>query len=159
MQPFGKVREKLLHVFTDQNTALHLADQRPHGFGGLLLQIIPPLGLFSVERNQLLSENFICQSGFDFTDALLGKVALPWIGAVANHVHMRVMRFIVKGRVPLQMVGVDFQILRQLHRLGGKQSFPCAGVIIAQPSSILPAQGNNRRPYISGVGGYFLRNL
>ncbi len=102
------MREELLHALADQNAAFHLADQFRHGFGGLLLQLIPPLGLFSVERNQLLPENFICQSGLHFADALFGKVALLRIGAVADHVNMRVVRFVMKRRIPFQVVRVDF---------------------------------------------------
>ena len=159
MQTFGKVREELLHSLADQNAALHLPDHFPQGLGRLFLQLVPTLSLFTVQRNQLLTENLICQRGLHFADALFREVALFWIGAVANHVNMRMVRFIVKCRVPFQMVGMDFQVLRQLHRFGGKQGFPYTGAIIAQPRGVLPAQRNNRRPHIASVGGHFLRHL
>ncbi|MPM44604.1 hypothetical protein SDC9_91283 [bioreactor metagenome] len=65
----------------------------------------------------------------------------------------------MKRGVPFQMVGLDFKVLSKFQRLGGEQRFPCVGVIIAQPSGVLPPQGYDGRPYVSGVRGYFLRDV
>ncbi|KAF5028101.1 hypothetical protein DSECCO2_662580 [anaerobic digester metagenome] len=108
MQTFGKVREELLHALADQNAAIHLTDQFSHGFGHLFLQVIPPLGLFPVKRDELLTENLICQRGLHFFDALFREIALSWIGAIADHVDMRVVGLVVESGVPFQMVRVDF---------------------------------------------------
>ncbi|MPM63011.1 hypothetical protein SDC9_109889 [bioreactor metagenome] len=65
----------------------------------------------------------------------------------------------MKRGVPFQMVGLDFQVLSKLQRLRGEQGFPCVGIVIPQPGGVLPPQGYDGRPYVSGVCGYFLRDV
>ena len=72
---------------------------------------------------------------------------------------MGMVGFIVECRIPFQMIRMDFQVFSQLHSFGGKQGFPRKGIVIPKPGSIFTAQGNNRRPHISGICGYLIRNL
>ncbi|ASB41915.1 hypothetical protein ADH66_15385 [Acutalibacter muris] len=73
--------------------------------------------------------------------------------------HMRVVRFIVESREPLQVSHRDAQVFRK--RLGlGTEHIPPAGTIVkAEPLCIFTSERNNYRPHVAAVFVELLRHL
>lgn len=105
-----------------------------------------------IELCELLPENFFCQPRLDLGDALFGQESFGWICTVADHVDMRVVGLIVEGGVPSKILPGDLHCRRHFHSILGEQGFPFLRPVIAEAGGVLPPQGDDGQPHISGVG-------
>ena len=64
---------------------------------------------------------------------------------------MGVFPFIVEGGVPAEIVGRDVHCCGDVVAVRAEQIPPRLGTVVAQPHCILPLQGDNVGPHISGV--------
>ena len=87
--------------------------------------------------------HFLCQSGFDVRDARLRKKDRVTVCAIADHVDMGMMAFVVEGGVPAELVKRNPHSVRKPGSVTGKQVFPLPGVVVAQTGGVLPAQRND----------------
>ena len=117
----------------------------------LLHQILPALGLPFIDLGEILPEDIPRQHRAHLCQPLFGEVPFGWIGAVADHVDMGMVAFVVEGRVPAKVREGDFHRLRNLGSVGAQQGLPLFPVVVSQPRRILPPQREDGRPHIAGV--------
>lgn len=65
----------------------------------------------------------------------------------------------MESDVPLKIFPGDFHRLRHFHHILGAQCLPFFGLVIAEAGGVFPPQGNDKKPYLAGVGCNFLRHL
>ncbi len=158
-QPLGQFQHEPFDVWILQRTVFHLHDELPQHVVTLLGELVPALGLLTVNLRQVLAEDFLCQGGLDRGDAGFVQEAGPAVGAPADHVDVRVVRFIVEGGVPAELAVGDFHRLRHLRCKAGEQFPPLFCVVVAKAGGVLPAQGDNREPDVAWGAGHRLRHL
>ena len=158
-QPLRQLQHEPFDVRILQRTVFHLLDELPQHVVTLLGELVPALGLLAVYLRQVLTKDFLCQGGLDGGDAGFVQKAGPAVGAPADHVDVRVVRFIVEGRVPAELAVGNLHRLRHLRRKAGKQFLPLFGVVVSETGSVLPAQGDNREPDVAGMTSHRLRHL
>ena len=120
---------------------------------------IPLLCLAAVDLRQVLVEYFLCQPRFDLRDALSIQENGLAVGAVADHMDVRVVALIVKGGVPVELTQRYLHRLCNLRSVAGEQVLPAGGAVVAQAGGVLPAQRDNGEPDVAGVIGHCLRHL
>ena len=136
-----------------------MVNELPQRVLGFLGKRIPLLCLAAVDLRQVLMEDFLCQPGFDFRDALFVQETGFAVGAVAYHMDVGVVALIVEGGVPAELTQRYLHRFRDLRRVAGEQVLPAGGAVIAQAGGVLPAQRDNGEPDVAGVIGYRLRHL
>ena len=72
---------------------------------------------------------------------------------------MGVVALVVKGGIPTEILKRNLHSFGHLRRKGGEQPSPAFGVVIAEPDSVLPPQGEDGQPEVAGVVGHLLRHL
>lgn len=70
-----------------------------------------------------------------------------------------VAALVVKNSVPTEILKRNLHSFGHLRRKGGEQPSPAFGVVIAEPDSVLPPQGEDGQPEVAGVVGHLLRRL
>ena len=151
-QAFRQMLHELLHAVVDHGAAPHLFNQLLQHRAGVLIQRVPTLGLLLVKLRQLLPEDLFCQSRLDLGDALRGEEAFRRIGAVADHVDMGMVCFIMECSVPPEILPGDLRRLRHFHGILGEQCFPFFRLVIAEAGGVFPPQRDDGQPHITGVG-------
>ena len=73
------------------------------------------------------------------------------VGAVADHMHMRVVRLVMERGIPPKLLQRDLHCLRHLHRVRGEKAFPALRVIESQPRGIFPTKGDHWQPDCAGM--------
>ena len=140
-------------------TALHRLHQLQHGPPRLPHQLVPGRRLLLVEVEHLVPEDIVGQPGLDLADALFGEVGLSGFGRPGHHVDVRMLPLVVEGGVPAEVRGRYFHRRRDLVAVGADEISPRCGVVEAQPRRILPLEGEDVRPHISGVLLQFLHRF
>ena len=69
---------------------------------------------------------------------------------------VRVLALIVKRGVPAEILRRNLHRRRDVVAVGADKVAPRRGAVIAQTGGVLPAQGNDVRPDVSGIGVEFL---
>ena len=130
---------------------LHSVYQFQHRPPRLAHQLISGLGLLFVEMEHFVAEDIIGQLGLDLTDAFLGEVGLARLGGPGHHVDVRVLALIMESGVPAKVTGRYLHCSRDVVAVRLDKISPRRGVIKPKPGSILTFEGDDVRPYISGV--------
>ena len=149
----------MLNVWAFQRPGTHPFDELPQHILTFQGEGVPLPRLPLIDLHQVLAEDFPCQSGLDFGEALSVQESGLAVGAVADHVDVGVMGLVVEGGVPAELAQRYLHGLRKLRRVTGEQVFPVSGVVVSQACGVLPAQGDNREPHIAGVAGHGLCHL
>ena len=129
----------------------HLLNQLPHGLPRFSYQLVTGNSLLFVEVQHLLLEDVVGKLGFDLPDAILRQIRLPWFFGPRHHMHMGMVALIMEGSVPAEVLGRNVHGGGNIVAVGAEEIPPRPGVVIAQPLRVLPFQGDDVRPHISGV--------
>lgn len=95
------------------------------------------------------------EDGLHLPDALLGKIPFLGVRGEENHVDMHLIRLLVEGGIPAQVVRLDLICRGDVTDGGVHQSLPVFRAVVAKPLRVLTAQRHHRRPHISGVLRHF----
>ena len=130
---------------------LHGTHQFQHRPAGFPYQLISGLRLLFVEMQHFVAEDIIGELGLDLTDTFLGEVGLPRLDGPGHHVDVRMLALVVEGSIPSEVTGRYLHCRRDVAAVGLDEISPRRGVIKPKPGSILTFEGDDVRPYISGV--------
>ncbi len=106
-----------------------------------------------------VAEDIVGQLGLDLTDALFGKIGLSRLCGPGHHVDVRVLALVVEGSIPSEVAGRDLHCRRDVVAVRPDEISPRRGVVEAEPGRILTLEGDDVRPYISGVVLQFFHGL
>ena len=117
------------------------------------------LGLFFIYAEQFLGKDILCKCRTQIHHALLGEVRLDALVRIHHKMHMGMMRFVMKGRVPFQMLQRYFEVFSESRCLCAKHIPPPFTDIVSEPFRVLTTKRNNDRPYIAAVVIKLIRHL
>ena len=146
-----------LRVVADPVT--HLPNQLPHGLPRFPYQLVTGNSFLLIEVQHLLLKDVVGEFGFDLPDAVLRQIRLPGFYGPRHHVHMGMVAFIVKCRVPTKVLGRNVHGGGDVVAVGAEKISPRPGIVIAQSFCVLPFQGDDVRPYVSRVVLQFRHGL
>ena len=134
---------------------VYALDDVGQGVTASLRQLVPSVGLLGVDLQQILLENLTGECGFQFVQSLLGHIWLP-SRRVCHDMHMGMMRFIMKRRIPPQIGQRDLHRFRHRIRLAAQQTPPRIPFVIAETDSVLAPQRQDFRKHHALVIRHFL---
>ena len=158
-QTVGQILQPLLNVYILNVPGLHLLNHFTERRLSICIELISALCLLLIELRQILPEDLFCQPRLDLRNALFGQKPFGRICTETDHVDMGVVRLIVKGGIPSEVLPGYLHRLGHIHGVLGEQRFPFIRLVITESGGILPAQGNDRQPYIAGVSRNRFRYL
>ena len=128
-----------------------LCDAFHHGRASACLELLPCDVLLLVDVHPICVVDPSGEGGLHLPDALLGEITFLWVRGKEDHVDMHLIRLLVEGGVPAQVVRLDLVRRGDVTDGGVHQSLPVFRAVIAQPLGVFTAQRDHRRPHISGV--------
>ena len=141
---------------TDTEPVPHTLSQLQHDLPCLLYQLVAGGAFRFVEMQQFLLKDFVGQYGFDFLDTIPVQVRLSRLRRPRHHVDVRVITLVVEGGVPAEVLRVNAHSSGDVVAVRPQKCTPCRSIVIAQPCSVLPLQGDDVRPHIAGVMAQFV---
>ena len=91
------------------------------------------------------------EDGLHLPDAFFGEIPFLGVRGEEDHVDMHLIRLLVEGGIPAQVVRLDLVRRGDVADGGVHQRPPAFRAVIAQPLGVFTAQRDHRRPHISGV--------
>lgn len=107
----------------------------------------------------LVAEDIIGQLGLDLTDAFLGEVGLSWLCRPCHQVEAGMFALVMKGGVPAEVRRWHLHRRRDIVAVRSNEISPRRSVVIAEPCGVLPFEGDDVRPHISGIAFQFGHSL
>ena len=130
---------------------LHLLCQSFHFLSGPAHQLIPEGGLLLVGVEQFLFENVVCQCRLNFADAIFGEIRLSRLRRPRHHVDMGMVALVMESGVPAKVTGRDIHSRGDIVAVSTDQVSPLRSVIVSQPLSILPFEGDDVCPDVAVI--------
>ena len=133
---------------------LQLCDALHHCLAGLCLQLLPRGILLLVDVHPIRVIDPSGEDGLHLPDAFFGEIPFLGVRGEEDHVDMHLIRLLVEGGIPAQVVRLDLVRCGNIADGGVHQSLPVFRVVIAKPLCVLTAQRDHRRPHISRMLRY-----
>ena len=130
---------------------LQLCDAFHHGLAGPRLELLTRDVLLPVDVHPIRVVDTSGEDGLHLPDALLGEIPFLGVRGEEDHVDVYLIRLLVEGGVPAQVVRLDLICRGDVADGGVHQRPPAFRVVIPKPLGVLTAQRHHRCPYISGV--------
>ena len=128
-----------------------LCDAFHHGLASPRLQFLPRDVFLLIDVHPIRVIDPSGEDGLHLPDALLGEIPFPGVRGEEDHVDMHLIRLLVEGGIPAQVVRLDLICRSDVADGGVHQRPPAFRAVIAQPLRVFTAQRDHRRPHISGV--------
>ena len=130
---------------------LHLRDAFHHCLASARLEFLTRDVLLLVDVHPIRVIDPSGEDGLHLTDAFFGEIPFPGVRGEEDHVDMHLIRLLVEGGIPAQVVRLDLVRRGDVTDGGVHQRPPVFRAVIAQPLCVLTAQRHHRCPHISGV--------
>ena len=155
----SQFQHQLLRIRVIADTFFHGSHYFQHRLPRFMYQFVTRDTFLFIEVEHLILEDVVGQRGLDLPDSILAQIRLTRFCRPRHHMHMGMLSLVMERGVPAEVVG------RYLHRRGNvvavraEEVTPCRGVIETESGSILPLEGYDVGPDISGVVLYLIHSL
>ena len=150
-QAFRQLLGELLQSWVIHRAMLQLRDAFHHRRASARLQLLPHGILLPVDVHPIRVVDPSGEDGLHLPDTFFGEIPFPGVRGEEDHVDVHLIRLLVEGGIPAQIVRLDLIRFRDVADGGVHQRPPAFRTVVAQPLRVLTAQRHHRRPHISGV--------